>query len=349
MDGELEQHAKRELARISGDINAFIKAQKERHDDLVKRVDKNQAITLDVAQKMYRSGGGDPGSYSGNVTTPAAEIVDTLMKSSNFEALTRGEVKSLAVRVPNIMAATIVTTAPLVDTERDREILRPLERRLTVRDLLPVLPTTSGSVEYTKEPSYTNAADIQTAEGAAKAESELTFELVSATVRTIAHWIPASRQVLDDRAELMNYIENRLLYGLKFREELQLLLGSGAGVNLHGIYTQATAYNRSGGGVKLDYLRKSITQLQLVDATPTGILLNPEDWEDVELQKATDGQYITMTANNNGREVAWRLPVVVTNAMPAANFLTAILLVEPRSEIGRKPASRYHVSIRISS
>ena len=101
----------------------------------------------------------------------------------------------------------------------------------------------------------------------------------------------------------MDYVENRLLYGLKFKEEAQLLLGSGVGANLHGIYTQATAYT-GGGGTKLDTLRKAITQLQVAEATPTGIVLNPADWEDIELAKDTTGQYITVTRTTTGAR--WR-------------------------------------------
>ena len=47
-------------------------------------------------------------------------------------------------------------------------------------------------------------------------------------VITIAHWIPASRQVLDDAPMLQSYINVRMTYGLKLEEEDELLNGDGS-------------------------------------------------------------------------------------------------------------------------
>ena len=55
------------------------------------------------------------------------------------------------------------------------------------------------------------------------------FTLVSRPIQTIAHWIPASRQVLDDSQLLRSFIDGRMLHFLKVEEEDQLLNGSGAG------------------------------------------------------------------------------------------------------------------------
>ena len=51
-------------------------------------------------------------------------------------------------------------------------------------------------------------------------------------MQTLAHWIPVSRQVLDDAVALQDYINMRLMYGLKLVEENQLLNGNGIGQNL---------------------------------------------------------------------------------------------------------------------
>src|SRR3546814_3383858 len=65
---------------------------------------------------------------------------------------------------------------------------------------------------------------------------------LTATVTTIAHWVLATRQILDDVAMLQSYIDGRLRYGLAYAEELQLLNGDGTGTNLNGVYTQATTF-----------------------------------------------------------------------------------------------------------
>ncbi|GAB4073105.1 hypothetical protein GCM10028812_52700 [Ancylobacter sonchi] len=73
------------------------------------------------------------------------------------------------------------------------------------------------------------------AETAAKPYSDLTFNLFSTPVRTIAHLFKISRQMLDDGPALAAYVGRRGTYGLKFVEEQQLLNGNNTGQNLNGI------------------------------------------------------------------------------------------------------------------
>ena len=68
--------------------------------------------------------------------------------------------------------------APLVDA---------VERRMTVRDLLTPGRTNSGSIQYPKETGFTNSAATHTETGGtAKPQSEIKFDIVTATVTTIA-------------------------------------------------------------------------------------------------------------------------------------------------------------------
>jgi HK97 family phage major capsid protein len=85
-------------------------------------------------------------------------------------------------------------------------------------------------------------------EGAQKPESILAWTEADAPVRTIAHWVPVSRQAMDDAPMLRSTIDGELRYGLNVKEEEELLLGSGAGQHIHGIVPQATAYETSRDG-----------------------------------------------------------------------------------------------------
>ncbi|WP_407819918.1 phage major capsid protein, partial [Staphylococcus aureus] len=73
------------------------------------------------------------------------------------------------------------------------------------------------------------------------------YEEATAPVRTIAHWMRASVQILADAPGLRSIIDNRLRYGLSYVEEAQLLNGSGSGQNLEGLVTAATAFAAPGG------------------------------------------------------------------------------------------------------
>jgi HK97 family phage major capsid protein len=100
----------------------------------------------------------------------------------------------------------------------------------------------------------------QAGEGALKAQSDLSFGMVTTTVKTIAHWFKASKQVLSDIPLLQSYINGRAIYGLKYKEEEQILAGDGTGQNLLGLIPQATTFNealRKAGDTKIDTLRRA--------------------------------------------------------------------------------------------
>jgi HK97 family phage major capsid protein len=55
---------------------------------------------------------------------------------------------------------------------------------------------------------------------------------------------------------------------------------------------------------------------------PTGLIVHPFDWEDVELAKGTDGHYLTIvTVDNAGLTRFFRLPVVPTASIAAGTAL----------------------------
>lgn len=217
---------------------------------------------------------------------------------------------------------------PLVADMRVAGIINNPNRVLTIRDLLPVGRTSSNLVQFTKENVFTNNAAPQYAsparENVTKPESGITFTLANAPVVTLAHWIPVSRQVLDDAPQLQGYINGRLMYGLKLEEEDQLLNGDGNGSNISGILDSGNfvAYNRAEtGDTKIDALRRAITQGALSEYFVDTIVLNPADWEEIELTKATDGQYIWANPALAGSPQLWGRRIVATNSITAGTFL----------------------------
>jgi HK97 family phage major capsid protein len=238
-------------------------------------------------------------------------------------------------------------------TVRQRDPMVPRAQRMTrVRDLFPVANTSANLIEYfrvigfgtTRLDLSSGAAPVRdraAANGTSapvgdatdvfglKPKSNLKFESASAPVRTIAHYEVAHRNVLDDEPQLQATINNELLYGLRLEEDKQILLGDGTGENLLGIlntpniqgYTQGTS---DATETKADALRRAATRAVLAYYPPSGYVLHPYDWEDIELQKATgDGQYVMATNVAVGAETrAWRQPVVESPAMPEGTFLT---------------------------
>lgn len=207
----------------------------------------------------------------------------------------------------------------------------PLQTRtVRVRDLFPIQRTDAAVIEFFRVTGFTNAASVVPERSggnyAEKPHTNLEFVGTTAPVRTIAHWETVHRNALDDVAQLRSTIDNELLYGLRLAEDDQILNGTGTGEDLLGIlntpdiqeHTQADV----AGDNKADAVRRAMTKVFLSYFEPTGVVLHPEDWEDMELLKTTAGAYILATNVAVGAvQQIWRLPVVSSPAIDSGTGL----------------------------
>lgn len=203
-------------------------------------------------------------------------------------------------------------------------LVPPLQQRLTVRDLLMAGRTDSNAIEYVQETGFTNNA-ASVAEGELKPQSDLKYGSKTASVRTIAHHMSASKQILSDASGLQSMIDGRLHYGLKLAEETQLLNGDGTGENLHGVIPQATAFADPASLAKytiIDQIRLAQLQAALAELPASGLVLNPIDWATIELEKDGQGRNIIGIPQGTANRTLWGLPVVETPTMTKGKFLT---------------------------
>lgn len=212
-------------------------------------------------------------------------------------------------------------------------ILALPQRRLTIRDLISPGQMSGNALQYVRQKGFTNNAGM-VAEGARKPQSDIQLELVDTTAKVIAHFMKASRQVLDDAPMLQSMINSHLLYGLGFREEAQILYGDGTGQNLLGIIPQASDYDdareadvlatREAGAAinQIDRIRLAMLQSVLAEYPSTGIVLNPIDWAMIELLQDANSRYVIGQPQGSADMRLWRLPVVETPAITAGTFLT---------------------------
>lgn len=235
--------------------------------------------------------------------------------------------------------------------QRDPMVLPPMRTR-RVRDLFPSRTTTAAVIEYFRMTGFTNnAASVAERDGgsfAAKPQSSFSFVGEQAPVRTLAHWEAAHRNVLADEPQLRSIIDNELLYGLRLQEDSQILTGNGSGENLRGILetTGIQTYDWSAGLVgdnKADAIRRAATLSFLAYYEPTGVVLHPNDWEDIELSKDDNGQYlVAVSVAMGGEPKLWRIPVVDTPAMTEGTALVGAF------GTGAQLYDREQASIRIS-
>lgn len=255
------------------------------------------------------------------------------LKSLGHEVANHADVKSYAeggckgtvgFTVKAVTSAT-GSAGGLIRPERQPEIIGMPRQTMRVRDLLTPGQTESNSIEYAYQTVRTNAA-AAVAEGALKPESAYGWDVANAPVRTIAHWVPVSRQALDDVPQLESLIDGEMRYGLDDAEDAQLLLGDGTGQNVLGLYTQAPAYAQPAGVVingetRIDRLRLAILMVELADYAPDGMVLHPTQWTNIELTKDSAGGYVFANPQGLASNTLWGRPVVSTKRIGANNFL----------------------------
>ena len=298
-------------------------AAKELADEAITGMNEAKARLDELEQKV---------ASRRDDATEAKSLGETITDNEDIQAfIASGRKGRVGVNVEQKAIISALTTAAAgsagaaIVPDRIPGVQGVALRPLRVRDLLTPGRTTSNAIQYVQETAFTNAAaTVSETAGTTKPQSDLQLNLATSNVTTIAHWVQATRQILDDLPQLQSYIDGRLMYGLRYVEDNQLLNGAGTGTDLNGIYTQATAMTDQGivaSPTKIDVLRAAILQSTLANLPATGIVVHPTDWFTIETAKDSQARYLVGDPQNRMQARLWGLPVVETLAMTAGNFL----------------------------
>lgn len=231
------------------------------------------------------------------------------------------------------------------------------KRPLVVKDLITTGQTGSDTIEYVRVTGFTNnAAPVAEATselpigdgtggtttpvlGGLKPKSSMTLAKVTAVVKTLAHWIPATKRALSDASQIRTLIDNFLLYGLDEETEDQMMNGDGTGENFDGLLhvsgTQAQAWDTD----LFTTTRKAKRKVRTVGrATPSAFLFNPEDNERIDLAQDANDRFYGNGPFNLGPDILWGLPRIESEAVPVGvglvgDFKQAVLWDREQSAI----------------
>lgn len=287
--------------------------------------------TLTEAEKQLKSQLGELEQEFARIPAQAAAqrretLGGTVIKSEALAEFAKSIQGNRRVSIP-VSAALLSTDVAegVVEPQRLPGIDRMPQQRLFIRDLIAPGRTTSPAIFWVQQTGFTNAAR-PVVEGTTKPYSDIQFATKITPVTTIAHMFKASKQILDDFAQLQSTVDAEMRYGLKYVEEAQILFGDGTGVNLDGIVPQATAFDGAfepDAMTQIDELRLAMLQAQLARLPASGHVLHFVDWAKIELTKDTLGRYIIGNPLNLAGPSLWGLPVVATEiAAFQGKFLT---------------------------
>lgn len=313
-------------AKNSGKLSAQTKEDVDRlattFNGLQEAVNTLKAHQGELEQEFARM----PLNRAGEVAKTAGQL---LTEHEGLKAWANSVEGGRRISVP-------VPRAALVTTDLDEGIVQPQripgvdtapKQRLFIRDLIAPGRTTSNAIFWVQQTGFTNnAAVVGENPETGKPYSDIAFEPKITPVTTIAHLFKASKQILDDFAQLQSTVDAELRYGLKYVEEQEILFGDGTGNHLEGIVPQASEYaaefsvdNQTG----IDDLRLAMLQAQLARFPASGHVLHFIDWARIELAKDTLGRYILANPSALTGPTLWGLPVVSTEAAAfQGKFLT---------------------------
>lgn len=307
--GELSAETKNVVDKVFTDLNNLRQAQNE------------MQVQLGEAEQLFVRVG------NGATNHAHARAGDLVIKDEQIIAQAQTHSATAGKRISIAVPRNALTSFAINPVDGSTPIISAPLQRLTVRDLLAPGNTESNAVAYLRETGWTNNAK-PVAENTTKPYSEITYEEVLSGVKTIAHLIKVAKQTLDDLPQLRSIINGRLLNGLKRVEDTQLLFGTGVGVDLHGIYVQATNFvnpsTKTTPAHGLDVMRLAMLQVALADLSATGHVLHDVDWTDIELIKdKQSGGYLFSNPFGTLEPRLWGLPVAQTNQQGMlGNFLT---------------------------
>jgi HK97 family phage major capsid protein len=243
-----------------------------------------------------------------------------------IENLSKGNSRSASFEIKADMTVGADFTGEVIPADRVPGYKFDPTRPTHIRQLLAQGSTQSDVVRFVKESGYSNGA-AATAEGATLTQSDFDMTAADANVRKIGTYFRISEEMLADTPQLTSYLSARAPEKLLEVEDTQILSGTGAGAQLSGIITDATAFaagdlaDSVDNANDFDVIVAALNQLAAANYNADTILLNPSDFHKILLLKDTQNNYLKDQVYNGLQPVFMGVKVVLNTAIPAGDFL----------------------------
>lgn len=306
------------------EIAAEIRKLNDEQTDLGKELENLKAVQrasegIKTSPDTRESG---DGAESPVATKGSTKSFGELFTSSDAYKLKAGRVGPEATIDIELKTLFQTSAGWAPEVTRTGRVVDMATRPVQVTDLIPQNSTSQSAIQYMEETTFTNAA-VETSEGSAYAEGTLALTERSVVVRKLAVYLSVTDEQLEDEPQVRGYIDNRLPFMVRQRLDSQILVGDGSAPNLRGILNVAGIQTQAKGSDPTpDAIYKGMTKVRVTGrAMPSGVIMHPNDWQDIRLLRTADGIYIWGNPSDAGPERIWGLQVSQSDAITADTAL----------------------------
>jgi HK97 family phage major capsid protein len=315
-------------AIIANAINEATKAVDAKLEDAVKsanvRIDEMDKALLEAKSENNRikmeAKDKQPVSFNQAFSNAMDENTD------NIEKFKRKEIKQFAMELKTVgdMSLSNITDLSAANVQMLPGILPAAPRKLHIRSLLPTGVMSTSAVHYLQETGSEGSVNSWADNSGTKPQIDFDLTEEVAPSEFIAGYLRITRKALDDISAMRSYLQSRLLESYLDAEDNQLLNGNGISPNLGGLITNAEAYTGF-RTIQIEKIIDSVAQIESNNHSANGILLSPEQYYALLLNRSTTNEYtlpgLGTVTQLNGQMFISGIPVFRSTAMTDSKYL----------------------------
>ena len=306
LSGEADSATKSEIKNLE----EVIASQKER----IESIEKNS----------NRLGGGSQPMSLKNILKDGLDS-----NKEQIEAFKAGQISGFTMDTKAVITESGAYTGDVVPADYVPGFKFDPERRVHVRQFLPVGTTNSDKIRYIKETNFTDNTGV-TAEGVASGQNDFDLVATDAVVEKISAHFRVSKEALNDTAGLASHISLRGMEKYMKAEDAYNLYDSTYGLTVTSTDYALDQYTLDADAQEYDVLLEAIKQIRNRNYQPSAVMMSISRYFSMIRNKDADGRYIFPQDVIFGSRVPSILgvPVIATNAIndtdgDADDFLVA--------------------------
>jgi HK97 family phage major capsid protein len=305
---ENRYNALEEQVKLSGEADEATKSEIKNLEELIA----SQKERIESIEKGNNRLGG--GSKPLSLKSILAEGLES--KKDQIEAFKAGQISGFTMDTKAVITESGAYTGDVVPADYVPGFKFDPERRVHVRQFLPVGTTNSDKIRYIKETNFTDNTGI-TAEGVASGQNDFDLVATDAVVEKISAHFRVSKEALNDTAGLASHISLRGMEKYMKEEDAYNLYDSTYGLTVTSTDYALDSYTGDADAQEYDVLLEAIKQIRNRNFQPSAVMMSISRYFDMIRNKDADGRYIFPQDVIFGTRVPSILgvPVIATNAI----------------------------------